>query len=138
PIRFDIYGPIGGDAAYWARCRNLMEQLPQWITVDYRGSVEPPNVSAVLADNDLLLLPTQGENYGHVIMEALSVGTPVLIADTTPWRELVTSGVGWDLPLACPGDFADKLEVMSGMPIDEQLAMRRRVLAYAASKRQDG
>jgi hypothetical protein len=29
--------------------------------------------------NDLFFLPTRGENFGHVIAEALSVGTPVLI-----------------------------------------------------------
>ena len=33
---------------------------------------------------DLLFLPTKGENFGHVILESMSAGTPVLISDTTP------------------------------------------------------
>jgi glycosyltransferase involved in cell wall biosynthesis len=45
------------------------------------------------------LLPTLGENYSHVICEALSAGCPVLISDRTPWRNLQDKGVGWDIPL---------------------------------------
>ena len=55
-----------------------------------------------MAANDLFFLPTRGENFGHVIAEALSVGTPVLISDQTPWRKLAAVGLGHDLPLAVP------------------------------------
>jgi glycosyltransferase involved in cell wall biosynthesis len=45
------------------------------------------------------LFPTLGENYGHVICEALNAGCPVLISNQTPWRNLQEKGVGWDFPL---------------------------------------
>ena len=49
--------------------------------------------------------PTLGENYGHVIYEALDSGCPVLISDQTPWRGLSEVGAGWDLPLDKPDLF---------------------------------
>jgi hypothetical protein len=32
-----------------------------------------------------MILPTLGENFGHVIAESLLSNTPVLISDKTPW-----------------------------------------------------
>jgi glycosyltransferase involved in cell wall biosynthesis len=40
-----------------------------------------------------------GENFGHVILEALGAGCPVVISDQTPWSHLQEKGVGWTLPL---------------------------------------
>src|SRR3546814_17574361 len=37
-----------------------------------------------------------GENYGHVIAEALEAGLRLLISDQTPWRGLAEAGVGHD------------------------------------------
>jgi hypothetical protein len=46
-----------------------------------------------LAEYDLFLFPTLGENYGHVISEALASGCPVVISDQTPWRNLEAEGI---------------------------------------------
>ncbi len=97
-VQFDIYGPIE-DGAYWNTCRELIAQLPPRIEVRYRGEVPHDRVHHVLSKYDALLFPTRGENYGHVIREALSAGCPVIVSDQTPWRGLEELGVGWDLPL---------------------------------------
>src|SRR5581483_8212658 len=57
-----------------------------------------------------LLFPTHGENYGHVIREALAAGCPVIISDQTPWRGLEALGVGWDLALSDPQAFTGVLQ----------------------------
>ena len=97
-LRFDIWG-IKEDADYWEICEKLVQSMPKNVIVRYRGEASPTEVVSLLAGYDLLLLPTRGENYGHVIAEAVSAGTPVLISDRTPWRGLEAAGVGWDLPL---------------------------------------
>lgn len=130
PVRFDIYGPIR-DEPYWARCRKMIAQLPAHMEARYRGSVEHDRVASVLVEYDLFFLPTLGENYGHVIFEALAAGTPVLIADTTPWRELAEAGVGWDLPLERPDDFASKITSASELTATEQMRMRERTANFA-------
>lgn len=97
-VEFDIWGPTE-DLAYWRECQALMQSLPASVRAVYRGVARPEDVSTIVAGYDLLFLPTLGENYGHVIAEALAVGTPVLVSDRTPWRGLENSGVGWDLAL---------------------------------------
>ena len=42
-------------------------------------------VQSVLSTQDILVLPTKSENYGHVVFEALSVGCIPIISDRTPW-----------------------------------------------------
>ena len=87
-----------------------MESLPANVHAQYCGAVPSAQVPTVMAQHDLFFLPTFGENYGHVIREALAAGTPVLVSDQTPWRDLTTAGVGWDLPLDRPDAFRDVLE----------------------------
>ena len=107
-IHFSIFGPIE-DAAYWRQCEALMAVLPPNITVEYGGAVKPESVGEVMAQHDLLLLPTRGEAFGHVIVEAMAAGCPVLISDRTRWRGLDAAGVGWDLSLDDPDSFRDVL-----------------------------
>lgn len=86
-VVFDIYGPAE-DQNYWAQCQESAKLLPQNIRFQYCGALQPMQVPDKLAEYDLFFLPTLGENFGHVIAEALSSGLPVLISDTTPWRDL--------------------------------------------------
>jgi glycosyltransferase involved in cell wall biosynthesis len=97
-VSFDIYGPLE-DADYWNQCKKVIGTLPSNVLVKYKGMVEHENVGRVFCEHNLFLFPTLGENYGHVICEALSAGCPVLISDQTPWRDLQQQGVGWDIPL---------------------------------------
>lgn len=84
-LTLDIYGPTE-DVPYWEKCVQLIAELPSNILVDYRGAVSAENVSDVFRQYDLFVFPTRGENFGHVIIESLNVGTPVLLSDRTPWR----------------------------------------------------
>jgi glycosyltransferase involved in cell wall biosynthesis len=97
-IEFNIYGPAE-DRDYWGQCERELKDLPAHIQVGIHPQVEHARVREVLASHHLLLLPTLGENFGHVIYEALAAGVPVLISDRTPWRGLAADGAGWDLPL---------------------------------------
>ncbi len=55
-----------------------------------------------LFDYHFFLLPTLGENFGHVFLEALAAGCPLIISDRTPWLNLEEKQIGWDLPLEKP------------------------------------
>jgi glycosyltransferase involved in cell wall biosynthesis len=97
-IQLDIYGPVD-DVAYWEACQAQIQRLPNSIRVHYKGSVPQEQVSRVFAEYHFHLLPTLGENFGYVILEALAAGCPVLISDQTPWRDLREKAAGWELPL---------------------------------------
>jgi glycosyltransferase involved in cell wall biosynthesis len=136
PIEFNIYGPVR-DTGYWSECQRLLAALPDTAKGEYRGEVPSADVPDVLRAHDLFFLPTRGENYGHAIAEALSVGTPVLIADTTSWRGLEEAGVGWDLPLGDPDRFARCVEDCARLPAEAYAAWRERVRRYAAGRGDD-
>lgn len=108
-VQFDIYGPKE-DIDYWTLCLSIIASMPANIAVNYCGSVIPADIKKTFSQYDLFFFPTHGENYGHVIAESIGVGTSVLTSDQTPWRNLDSIGIGWDLPLSNPNAFIDKIE----------------------------
>jgi len=108
-VDFDIYGPAE-DTIYWKECRDLINQLPVNVLVNYLGAVSPNEVIPTFSRYDLFLFPTAGENYGHVIVESLMAGTPVLISDRTIWRNLQADGLGWNIDLKQMDSFVEIIE----------------------------
>ena len=113
-VTLHVYGHRE-DAAYWLQCEEAIRALPPHVAVTYHGVVPPEQVPEILAQYDALLLPTRGENYGHAIVEALSVGTPVVISDRTPWRNLEAAQAGWDGPLEHTGALIEALNQLVQM-----------------------
>ena len=66
-----------------------------------------------------MLMPTKGENFGHVIFESMSAGCPVIISDKTPWNNLMEQQAGWDIPLLEPSIFVEAVEHCSRMDNEE-------------------
>lgn len=133
PIDFAIYGPHE-DRTYLAKCRELAETMPDHVKVEWHCAVPPTQVANVLSQYDLFFFPTKGENYGHVIAESLSVGTPLLISDTTPWRDLEAAGVGWDVGLENEDTFVECIERCAQISPKDYAAWREQVKAYARVK----
>jgi glycosyltransferase involved in cell wall biosynthesis len=97
-VEFDIFGPID-DGGYWEDCKKRIASLPCNVVVRYRGIIPREFVSRVALNYDFFLLPTRGENFGYVILEAMAAGCPVILSDLTPWRDLTDRSAGWALPL---------------------------------------
>lgn len=131
PVVLSIIGPINNETAYWAECQTRIAKLPSHITVSYDGVVPAMEVPAAMAKNDLFFLPTLGENFGHVIIEALGAGTPALISDQTPWRDLDRAGCGWVEPLGDPQVFADHIDALFRERPDVVAARRVAASDYA-------
>ena len=100
-VDLDIFGPVDSEP-YWRCCQTAFAALPPNIRVNYRGSIPNERVIEALSSYDLMILPTLGENFGHVIYESFAAGCPVLVSDQTPWRGLAGRGNGWDLALDDP------------------------------------
>ena len=133
PLVYDIYGPIE-DQDYWRDCEKAITALPQHIQVQHKGTLNPNEVVKTLEKYDVFFFPTKGENYGHVIAEALCAGVPIVISDTTPWRNLQTLGIGWDLPLNQPGAFSKALDELALLSPEKYHQLRLNVLAWAKTK----
>jgi glycosyltransferase involved in cell wall biosynthesis len=104
-IVFDIYGPAE-DEAYYAQCVELAKKLPSNISVNFKGDLQGNEVEQALKNYHLFFLPTLNENFGHAIVEAMLNGCIPLISDATPWRNLQTQNIGWDIALVEKEKFA--------------------------------
>ena len=129
PIELLIYGPLR-EPDYWSHCQALIAGLPANIQVDYRGEVTPLEVPKTFASADLFVFPTRGENFGHVILEALCAGTAVLISDRTPWQSSGDKAVEV-LPLEDTESWVKAIEYWAGFDCQQFAQMRAAALGYA-------
>jgi glycosyltransferase involved in cell wall biosynthesis len=130
PVVLRVLGPAE-DAVYLEECQRIVASLPTVVRVEFCGVQSEAEVRRSLIESDAMILPTQGENFGHAIFESLAVGTPVVISDCTIWRDLVRQEAGWDLPLTAPEAFGQVLEQLAVMSGDERQRLRRGALRLA-------
>lgn len=95
-VALDLYGTCY-KTDYWKQCEQVISQFPANIQVRYNGVCPTEEVPAKLAEAHALLLPSEGENYGHAIVESLAQGRPVIISKHTPWQDLAAHHAGWDV-----------------------------------------
>jgi glycosyltransferase involved in cell wall biosynthesis len=129
PIQLTMVGPLR-EPDYWEQCRAIMAELPPTVTAEHVGEVTPAEVLNTFARYDLFALPTRGENYGHVILEALMAGTPVLISDQTPWRGS-DDGAVETLPLADVDGWVAAIERWASFDAAELQLRREAAFRYA-------
>lgn len=129
-IEFTIYGPIF-DSKYWEECERELGKLPQNIEWRYKGNVDSELVVQTLKKHHVFLFPTLGENYGHVIQEALSAGCPCILSDQTPWKDLEKEGVGYIYPVDSINEFVYAMETYAQMNENEYRNCSSAALEYA-------
>lgn len=131
--QFDIYGPIE-DVDYWKECQKEITKLPSNVSVSYCGLVSHEKVHQIFSFYDVFLFPTFSENYGHVIAESLSVGTPVIVSDQTPWNDINETGAGWAIPLSNVLEYTKAINKIISLDNSELNYMRRQATAFFAKK----
>jgi len=98
---------IVGDGPDKVRLRTLCSELALDDRVSFLGSVD--DVYSLMRASLLLVLPSQREGFGIVVIEANACGLPVLVLDspTSAARDLVTHGNGYACSTA--EEFADRI-----------------------------
>jgi glycosyltransferase involved in cell wall biosynthesis len=96
--------------SYVAHCKDLAARLPERIIVRFIGELPNRQLPGILSQHHIFALPTQGENFGHAIFEALTAGKPVLISDQTPWQNLQSKKAGWAINLMEKEGFVKALQ----------------------------
>jgi len=108
-IVFDIYGNKE-DPIYVKECENQLEVLPQNVKYKYCGLADAEEVIETFAKYDMFLFPTLGENYGHVIFEAMAGGCIPLISDQTPWTDEKLGGNGKVISNDCIDNWVETIQ----------------------------
>jgi glycosyltransferase involved in cell wall biosynthesis len=125
--RLSIAGPIE-DVRYWNQCLELINEMSDSGLVRYIGTIPADEVVGFLNRFDLFVFPTLGENFGHVILESLAAGTPVIVGSDTPWHRIETAGAGWVCDPTNPEAIAELIEHF--LSLDEDTHERMRIAAY--------
>ncbi len=119
-VEFDFYGPIY-QPAYFEECLALIKQLPANVIATYKGSIEPEKVNALFQNYHALFMPSLGENFGHIILEAFVAGCPVVISNKTPWNNLESRKLGFEISLQEQNQFVQAIERLANMPDKEYI-----------------
>jgi len=104
-IQLDIYGP--GDSS-------MMKRVSR---VDYKGVIPFGEAQKVIAEYDVLVLPSLHDGWGVVVNEALLQGVPVIVSDQVGAKALIEDvAAGTVIPAMNASALADILIKISESP----------------------
>lgn len=119
----------GGLPEYEAFLKAEVERLGLR-NVRFLGFVSGQEKYEKLAQLSTLFVPSDFENFGMIVTEALSVGTPVMASLGTPWEELNNQHCGWWCDRT-PENIAQVMRQVLDMSAHELDAMGERGKAMA-------
>jgi glycosyltransferase involved in cell wall biosynthesis len=116
-VRLDIFGEGSDHGEISAEISSL--NLRQRVAL--RGEVQTP--IEALAEFDLLVLPSDAEGFGLVLIEAMAAGVPVIGTNVPGIRDVIVDGVNGLLsPPRNPRALADAIErIFFDAPLREKL-----------------
>ena len=126
----NVIGP-SEDVNYDQHCRRLATKIEHKCQVRFHDACSPDETLQWMRNSDCLILPTEGENFGHAIFESMAMGTPVLISDQTIWKKLPLVSAGWEFSNADPKQFTATIELLALMSEEEHSIWREGALSYA-------
>lgn len=131
-VKFKLAGEKTGE--YYESLVRQAKELGLSDKVEFLGLVTGGEKDKLYAGAKCLLLMSKSENFGNVIVEALSQGTPAIASKGTPWQQLDEKGAGWwiDANAECVGETVEKL-----LKLDESVYRGMRESAYALSREFD-
>jgi glycosyltransferase involved in cell wall biosynthesis len=130
--RLDIVGPPS-DRSYERALAQLVEGRAMTRRIALLGGRTGDSLWGSYAAADLFALPSQSENFGRVVVEALAAGTPVIATTGSPWRLLESRGCGW---WVVPSTSAIRQALMAGMrkSDDQRIEMGLRGMELARER----
>lgn len=129
-VKFIIYGSIHSKE-YWNECQSELKKLPKNISWEYRGMLDAEKVIDTIKMQNVFLFPTLGENYGHVIQEALSAGCACILSDQTPWQNLEQYNVGFVYKLTETNKFIEAINYYASMDAKQMNVIANNAMNYS-------
>ena len=124
-----------GDEEYETMLKTYVKQQ-NLQNVEFIGFVSGRDKFQQLASLTALCVPSDFENFGMIVTEALSVGTPVIASLGTPWEELNTRHCGYWVNNDVQ-TLAGAIEKVLALPAEEITAMGENGKRLVKEKYQD-
>jgi glycosyltransferase involved in cell wall biosynthesis len=115
-----IVGPDDGDGAA-EEIRHLRSELGLEKSVTLLGGRYGREKLQAMVDADLFVLPSQNENFGNAVAEAIACGTPVLVTDRCGIAPLVDQKAGLVVPYETGALQAGLARMLDDEPLRERL-----------------
>ena len=100
-------------------------------SVVFTGQLDEGQKWAAYRAADLFVMPSDFENFGNSIVEAMLSGLPVITTTGTPWKELPVQGAGWCVEPTVEA-VRDALGAAMALSDDARQEMGRRAAVLAA------
>ncbi|MGF1923090.1 MAG: XrtY-associated glycosyltransferase XYAG1 [Bacteroidia bacterium] len=103
-VPFNWYLTIAGtgEEDYVLSLKNKTRDLGIFDKINWVGQVHNNDKFKLIANHDLLTLTSYNENFANVVVESLSVGTPVLLSNQVGLADYLTENdFGWVADLSC-------------------------------------
>lgn len=127
-VRFIIAGEKKGE--YYESLIEQTKELGITNKVEFLGLVTGEEKYRLYAGAKCLLLMSKSENFGNVIVEALSQGTPVIASVGTPWQQLVEKKAGWWIATTTE-QVAETVDELLSLDDEEYAKMRGNAYDYS-------
>lgn len=89
---------IGSDDDIYMNELHAMARMVKYGNVRFSGFLQGREKDEALASCSILVMPSEFENFGNVIIEGLIRRIPCIATTGAPWRELNTEKCGWQVP----------------------------------------
>lgn len=120
-VRFQLLGFLDVSNRTAVSRRQMQIWTEQGI-IDYLG--ETNDVRSYISNADCVVLPSYREGLPRTLLEAASMGRPIIAADVTGCREVVDHGVnGYLCKAKDASDLSEKMKDMIKLSIDERREM---------------
>lgn len=85
----------GGDKEYENFLHKEVDRLNLGDKVRFTGFLSGDDKDKAIESLSVLAVPSDFENFGNIVTEALVHGVPVIASKGMPWQELPENGCGW-------------------------------------------
>jgi glycosyltransferase involved in cell wall biosynthesis len=126
-IKLDIYGFIE-DKDYWDTCKSYIDEQSN---VNYMGKLEDGDISRLKNKYSFFILPTLNENFGHVIIELLSIGCiPIISKNSNPFDEEISSIFNLNFEITDNANLKDVINIANNLKIEDLNKLKSKVRPY--------
>jgi glycosyltransferase involved in cell wall biosynthesis len=103
--------------------------------ISWKGRVHPDLVSAHLKNSNCLILPSRGETFGVVLVEALMSGLPIIATDCGGPRDIVNDVNGTLIAIDDARQLADAMKnmIMNFNQYDSDLIRRQAIEKFGCA-----
>lgn len=109
---------------YYEELLKLIQSKNLHEKIEFKGHLIGKDKEKIYAESYALVLPSETENFGNVVIESLNQGTPVIASKGTPWSVLEKYQCGFHIDNT-PQEIADTIDKMMSLPEKKYYRMRK-------------